>query len=177
MAGGSSSWRSVAASWRPVWSVPAALRAVRAAIVVPGLFAFADQVLDNLQVATFAAFGGFATLVLVSFGGTRREKLMAHLALALAGSALIAIGTAVSSTTVLAALVTVPVAFAVFFAGVCWAERGRGGERRPARIRAPRRLGGNDRHDPRTPRGLVAGVGRGHGCGDPSVTAGRAAIG
>ncbi len=107
------------ASWRPVWSVPAALRAVRAAIVVPGLFAFADQVLDNLQVATFAAFGGFATLVLVSFGGTRREKLTAHLALALAGSALIAIGTAVSSTTVLAALVTVPVAFAVFFAGVC----------------------------------------------------------
>ncbi len=108
----------MAASWRPVWSVPAALRAVRAAIVVPGLFAFADQVLDNLQVATFAAFGGFATLVLVSFGGTRREKLTAHLALALAGSALIAIGTAVSSTTALAALVTVPVAFAVFFQGV-----------------------------------------------------------
>ncbi len=108
----------MAASWRPVWSLPAALRAVRAAIVVPGLFAFADQVLDNLQVATFAAFGGFATLVLVSFGGTRREKLMAHLALALAGSALIAIGTAVSSSTALAALVTVPVAFAVFFAGV-----------------------------------------------------------
>ena len=118
MAGRSSSWRSAAASWRPVWSVPAALRAVRAAIVVPGLFAFADQVLDNLQVATFAAFGGFATLVLVSFGGTRREKLTAHLALALAGSALIAIGTAVSSTTALAALVTVPVAFAVFFQGV-----------------------------------------------------------
>ncbi len=119
MAGGSSSWRSAAASWRPVWSLPAALRAVRAAIVVPGLFAFADQVLDNLQIATFAAFGGFATLVLVSFGGTRREKLMAHLALALAGSALIAIGTAVSSTTVLAALVSLPVAFAVFFQGVC----------------------------------------------------------
>ena len=92
---------------------------MRAAIVVPALFAFCDQVLDNLQVATFAAFGGFATLVLVSFGGTRREKLTAHLALALAGSALIAIGTAVSSTTALAAVVTVPVAFTVFFAGVC----------------------------------------------------------
>src|SRR6202008_3261590 len=73
---------------------------------------------DNLQIATFAAFGGFATLVLVSFGGTRREKLMAHLALALAGSALIAIGTAVSSTTLLAALLTLPVAFVVFFQGV-----------------------------------------------------------
>ena len=99
--------------------MPAALRAVRAAVVVPGLFAFADQVLDNLQLATFAAFGAFATLVLVSFAGTRREKLTAHLALAIAGSALIVIGTAVSSTTGLAALVSVPVAFAVFFAGVC----------------------------------------------------------
>ena len=72
-----------------MWSLPAALRAVRAAIVVPVLFAFADQVLENLQIATFAAFGGFATLVLVSFGGTRREKLRAHLGLAIAGSALI----------------------------------------------------------------------------------------
>ena len=107
------------ADWRPLWSVPAALRAVRAAIVVPALFAFTDQVVGNLQMATFAAFGGFATLVLVSFGGTRREKLTAHLALALAGSALVAIGTAVSYSTALAALVTVPVAFTVFFAGVC----------------------------------------------------------
>ena len=96
---------------------------MRAAIVVPAVFAFADQVLGNLQVATFAAFGGFATLVLVSFGGTRREKLMAHLALAIAGSALVAVGTAVSATTVLAALVTVPVAFAVFFAGVAGPTR------------------------------------------------------
>ena len=102
-----------------MWSRPAALRAVRAAIVVPCVFAFADKVLDNLQLATFAAFGGFATLVLVSFGGTRREKLMAHLSLALAGSALIAVGTAVSSTTWVAVLVTVPVVFTVFFAGVC----------------------------------------------------------
>jgi uncharacterized membrane protein YccC len=86
-------------------------------LVVPGLFAFADKVLGNLQLATFAAFGGFATLVLVSFGGSRRERLVAHLALALGGSALIVIGTAVSSTTVLAAAVTVPVAFVVFFAG------------------------------------------------------------
>jgi len=106
------------AYWRPAWSVPAALRAVRAAVVVPVLFAFGDKVLDNLQLATFAAFGGFATLVLVSFGGTRREKLTAHLALAVAGSVLIVIGTAVSSDTLLAALVSVPVAFTVFFAGV-----------------------------------------------------------
>ncbi|MBV8997406.1 MAG: hypothetical protein JO304_00005, partial [Solirubrobacterales bacterium] len=57
--------------WRPVWSRPAALRAIRAAVVVPGLFAFTSQVIGNLQMATFAAFGGFATLVLASFAGTR----------------------------------------------------------------------------------------------------------
>jgi uncharacterized membrane protein YccC len=82
------------------------------------MFAFTDQVIGNLQMATFAAFGGFATLVLSSFSGTRREKLRAHLALALAGSVLLTIGTAVNSSTLLAALVTLPVAFGVFFAGV-----------------------------------------------------------
>jgi hypothetical protein len=94
------------------------MRAVRATIVVPGLFAFTDEVIGNLQMATFAAFGGFATLVLASFGGTRRDKLIAHAALAVTGSVLLSIGTAVNGTVVLAALVTVPVTFAVFFAGV-----------------------------------------------------------
>src|SRR5947209_10084888 len=105
-------------SWLPVWSLPAAMRAVRAMIVVAGVFALTDKAIGNLQMATFAAFGGFATLVLASFGGTRRDKLIAHAALAVAGSALLTIGTLVSSSTVVAALVTVPVAFAVFFAGV-----------------------------------------------------------
>ncbi len=110
--------RLQAANWLPVWSVPAALRAVRAVVVVCGLFALTSQAIGNLQMATFAAFGGFATLVLAAFGGTRREKLLAHTALALAGSALLTIGTIVSSSTVLAALVTVPVTFGVFFAGI-----------------------------------------------------------
>jgi uncharacterized membrane protein YccC len=110
--------RARASGWLPVWSVPAALRAARAVLVVCGLFALTSQVIGNLQMATFAAFGGFATLVLASFGGTRRDKLLAHLALALAGSALLTIGTLVSSSTVLAALVTVPVTFVVFFAGI-----------------------------------------------------------
>src|ERR1700716_4382963 len=84
-------------AWVPRWSKVSAMRALRATVVVGGLFAFTDKVVGNLQMATFAAFGGFATLVLVSFTGTRREKLVAHLALAIAGSALLTIGTAVSS--------------------------------------------------------------------------------
>ncbi|MDX6411846.1 MAG: hypothetical protein QOE91_1362, partial [Gaiellaceae bacterium] len=36
--------------------------AVRAAIVMPSVFAFADKVIGDPQVATFAAFGSFAML-------------------------------------------------------------------------------------------------------------------
>ena len=104
--------------WPPVWSVPAALRALRALLVIPGLFALTFKVVGNPQMALFATFGGFATLVLASFGGTRREKAVAHLGLAVAGSVVLVIGTLVSGTTWLAAVVTIPVAFAVFFAGV-----------------------------------------------------------
>ena len=102
----------------PKWSVPAAMRAIRATICVCGLFAFTDKVLGNPQIATFAAFGSFATLVLASFAGTWRDKLLAHLALALTGSVLLTIATIVSSSTALAAIVTVPATFVVFFAGV-----------------------------------------------------------
>jgi Fusaric acid resistance protein-like len=102
----------------PVWSEDALLRAIRATIVIPGLFAFADQVVGNVQIATFVAFGGFATLVMSSFGGTRRDKAAAHLELALTGTVLIVIGTLVSSSTAVAAVVTVLVAFAVLFAGL-----------------------------------------------------------
>ena len=104
--------------WLPKWSKTAAIRGVRAAVVMPGLFAISDQVIGNLQMALFTAFGSVATLVLVSFAGTRRDKLIAHLGLAVAGTVLLTIGTAVNSPPALAAIVTVPVAFVIFFSGV-----------------------------------------------------------
>jgi uncharacterized membrane protein YccC len=94
------------------------MRAARATIVVPALFALTYKGLGNLQMALFAAFGGFATLVLAGFGGTRKDKVMAHFGLAVAGSVLLIIGTLASTAAWIAALVTIPVAFAVFFAGV-----------------------------------------------------------
>jgi hypothetical protein len=106
--------------------VPAAKRAVRAAVVVPGLFALSSQVIGNPQISTYAAFGGFATLVLAGFGGTRRDKLVAHAGLAVAGSLLVVIGTAVNSITVLAAFVTLIVTFCVLFAGVLSANAASG---------------------------------------------------
>jgi len=94
------------------------MRAVRAAVVVPALFAVTDKVIANPQMALFATFGGFATLVIANFGGSRKDKLVAHSCLAVAGSVALIIGTLVSGTTWLAALVTIPVTFAIFFAGV-----------------------------------------------------------
>jgi uncharacterized membrane protein YccC len=94
------------------------MRAVRATVVVPSLFALTFKVVGNPQLALFATFGGFATLVIASFSGTKRDKLIAHAGLAVAGSLVLIIGTLVSGTTWLAALITVPVAFAIFFAGV-----------------------------------------------------------
>ena len=115
-------WAPSPAAWRswllPRWSKVSAVRAVRATLVMPSLFVLTDKVIGNLQMALFAAFGSFATLVLVTFGGRRRDKLLAHVTLALAGSVLLIIGTAVSGSTALAAIVTVPVAFVVFFSGI-----------------------------------------------------------
>src|ERR1700726_1412898 len=97
--------------WKPSWSVPAAMRAVRAAVVVPALFAIAYKVIGNPQVALFATFGGIATLVVAGFGGTWKNKLWAHTQLAVVGSLALIIGTLVSGTDWLAAIVTVPVTF------------------------------------------------------------------
>jgi len=102
----------------PQWSVPSAYRALRTVLVVPALFALTFEGFGNLQIALFAAFGGFASLVLANFGGTRRDKLIAHLGLAVTGSIALIIGTAVSGITALATIVTIPVAFGIFFAGV-----------------------------------------------------------
>ena len=111
----------------PVWSAPAALRALRTTVVASGLFALCDQVIGNLQMATFAAFGSFATLLLASFSGGRYERLRAHTGLALVGTALITIGTLATPSTAIAALITLPVTFVVLFAGVLGPNAASGG--------------------------------------------------
>jgi len=104
--------------WVPQWSVPSAMRALRAVLVMPALFALSYKGFDNLQIALFAAFGTFAHLIFASFGGTRRDKVIGHLGLAVVGSVALTIGTAVNGNTALAAIVTIPVVFGIFFAGV-----------------------------------------------------------
>ena len=102
----------------PVWSRPAAYRAARATLVIPSLFAICSRVIGNDQMALYASFGGFATLVLASFGGSRRERLVAYIALTAAASLLIVIGTAVSGDVAVAAILAFVVAFCVLFCGI-----------------------------------------------------------
>jgi hypothetical protein len=92
-------------------------RAVRAAIIMPGLFAFGDKALGEPVIATFAAFGSFAMLLLVDFPGPLRDRLRDQAALVLACGVLICLGTLASRSTAAAAIVMALVAFAVLFSG------------------------------------------------------------
>ncbi|MEU3794475.1 FUSC family protein [Streptomyces fructofermentans] len=100
----------------PEWA--ATRRAARTAIVMPALFALCSQVIGSGTMATFAAFGSFAMLLLVEFTGPMAQRLRAQLGLAAAWAVLISLGTLVAGEMWLAVCVTVVVGFLVLFAGV-----------------------------------------------------------
>ncbi len=93
-------------------------RAARTAIVMPALFAFGMEVVGDPLVATFAAFGSFAMLLLVDFPGPIRDRLRDQAALAVACGVLIALATVVSRSTWAAAAAMAVVGFGILFAGV-----------------------------------------------------------
>jgi uncharacterized membrane protein YccC len=93
-------------------------RATRTAIIMPAMFALGDKVIGNPQVATFAAFGSFAMLLLVDFGGPMVERLQAQAALAVTGGVFVCVATLASQTAWLAAVAMAVVGFGVIFAGV-----------------------------------------------------------
>jgi uncharacterized membrane protein YccC len=90
---------------------------MRVAIVVPGIFAFFFNGVDNPVAALFAAFGSFALLGFADFGGSPRQRSSAYLVLTGLGAALVVLGTVVSNEPILAALIGVLVATAMRFAG------------------------------------------------------------
>src|ERR1700688_5172554 len=77
-------------------------RATRTAIIMPAMFALGDKVIGNPQLASFAAFGSFAMLLLVDFGGPMAERLQAHLVLAAVGAVFVCVATLASRSTWLA---------------------------------------------------------------------------
>ena len=93
-------------------------RAARTALVMPIMFAFGDKVIGNPVLATFAAFGSFAMLLLVDFSGSMRDRLLDQAGLGLACVLLICLGTLASRTPWVAAVSMAIVAFAVLFSGV-----------------------------------------------------------
>jgi uncharacterized membrane protein YccC len=92
-------------------------RAARAAIIMPAMFALGDEVIGNPQLATFAAFGSFAMLLLVDFGGPVAERVQAVAALAVTGGVFVCVATLASRTAWLAAVAMAVVGFGVIFAG------------------------------------------------------------
>jgi uncharacterized membrane protein YccC len=91
--------------------------AARAAIVMPAVFAFADKAIGQPQTSIFAAFGSFALLVLVEFGGPWRTRLLAYLGLACVGASFITLGTLCSRNPWLGAGAMAAVGFATLFSG------------------------------------------------------------
>ena len=85
---------------------------------MPAAFALGGPVLGNPVLATFAALGSFAMLLLVDFGGSIRNRLQCQAALAVACMVLITLGTLASRTTWLAAVAIAVLSFGVLFAGV-----------------------------------------------------------
>ncbi len=93
-------------------------RAGRTAVVLPAVVAIAVELIGTPDLALFAAFGGFATLLFVDFCGPMRERLSAQINLVIAGAVLICLGTLASQAVWAAVAATFVVAFVVLFAGV-----------------------------------------------------------
>src|SRR6202158_5904133 len=93
-------------------------RAIRATIVIPLAFVFADLVLREPQIVIFVMFGCFSLLVISDFGGMRRPRAIAYLAATVVGAALVGLGTLVSSSAWLAAGVMFLVGFAISFSRI-----------------------------------------------------------
>jgi uncharacterized membrane protein YccC len=93
-------------------------RAVRTALVMPGLFALCGEVIGSPAMATFAAFGSFSMLLLVEFTGPMVQRLRAQLGLAVAWMVLICLGTLVAREVWLAVAAMVLVGFLILFSAV-----------------------------------------------------------
>lgn len=85
---------------------------------MPALFAVGDKVIGNPTISYFLAFGSFAMLLLVDFGGPPADRLRAQALLGVACAVLICLGTLVSRSTAAAVALMFVVGFVVLFAGV-----------------------------------------------------------
>src|SRR5438552_15814841 len=99
-------------------------RATRTAIIMPAMFALGDKVIGNPQLATFAAFGSFAMLLLADFGGPMAERLQAQAALAVTGGVFVCLATPASQPPWLEAVRIAGAGLGGILAGVVDQARG-----------------------------------------------------
>ncbi|WP_141861682.1 FUSC family protein [Kribbella jejuensis] len=93
-------------------------RAARTAVVMPVLFAFCAGMLKAPTIATYAAFGAFAMLLLVDFSGRALQRIRAQVQLAVAWLVLVSLGTVAGHSLWTAIVATAVVGFVVLFSGV-----------------------------------------------------------
>jgi uncharacterized membrane protein YccC len=93
-------------------------RSVRAAVVMPLVFAIAHFGFSNPQVGLFAAFGSFALLLLVEFTGRPHVRLVSYGGLYVAGACFTVLGTFVSTNRVAAVVTMALVGVGVLYAGI-----------------------------------------------------------
>ena len=93
-------------------------RSVRAAVVIPSVFALAHGTFSNSQVGLFGALGSFTLLLLVEFTGRTHTRLVGYGGLYVVGACFIVVGTVASTHKVAAVVIMALVGFAVLFAGI-----------------------------------------------------------
>ena len=93
-------------------------RSVRAAVLVPTVFALAEYGTSNSQTPLFAVFGSVALLLFTDFGGPLRGRARSYLGLWVVGATFIAVATLCATQPVAAVAGMAVAAFAVMFAGV-----------------------------------------------------------
>lgn len=85
---------------------------------MPCAFAFGDVVVGRPQYTVFAAFGSFALIGLMEFGGTMGNRVRSQLVLVTCGACMVVVGTLVSRDPWLGAAVMAVGTFTILFAGV-----------------------------------------------------------
>ena len=93
-------------------------RSVRAAVVIPIVFALTHAIFSDPQISLFGAFGSFALLLLVEFTGRPHVRLASYGGLFVVGACFTVLGTVVSTHKVAAVITMAVVGFAVLFTGI-----------------------------------------------------------
>jgi uncharacterized membrane protein YccC len=93
-------------------------RATRAAVIMPVIFFVTDTFIGDPTFALFASFGSLATLLLVSFAGSKHDHLIEAGTMILIQLIFVCLGTIVSRVVWLAVLLTFVITFSVFFVSI-----------------------------------------------------------